>query len=62
DREQGQREFETTKNLTRLIKSIETLRIAFRQDHFDLEGKLSQVPDPRKVIEYLNEIKRWEDS
>lgn len=33
DREQLQREFETTKTLTRLIKSIETLRNTFRQNH-----------------------------
>lgn len=33
DREQGQREHETTKNLQRLIKSIDTLRITFRQNH-----------------------------
>ena len=34
DREQEQREFETTKNLQRLIKSIETLQNTFRQNHF----------------------------
>ena len=33
DREQGQRELETTKSLNRLIKSIETLRATFRQNH-----------------------------
>ncbi len=33
DREQGQREYETTKNLQRLIKSIETFRNTFRQTH-----------------------------
>ncbi len=33
DREQEQREHETTKNLNRLMKSIETLRITFRQNH-----------------------------
>lgn len=33
DREQGQREFETIKNLNRLIKSIETLKNTFRQNH-----------------------------
>jgi hypothetical protein len=33
DREQEQREFETTKNLQRLIKSIETLQNTFRQNH-----------------------------
>lgn len=34
DREQGQREFETTKNLNRIIRSIETLKIQFRQNHW----------------------------
>jgi hypothetical protein len=33
DREQEQREYETTKNLNRLIKSIETLRYVFQQNH-----------------------------
>jgi len=33
DREQEQREFETIKNLNRLIKSIETLQNIFRQNH-----------------------------
>jgi hypothetical protein len=33
DREQEQREFETTKNLHRLSKSMETLKITFRQNH-----------------------------
>jgi hypothetical protein len=33
DREQEQREHETTKNLNRLIKSIETLQNIFRQNH-----------------------------
>lgn len=33
DREQGQREYETTKNLQRLVKSIETLRSTYRQNH-----------------------------
>ncbi len=33
DREQEQRELETTKSLNRLIKSIETLRATFRQNH-----------------------------
>ncbi|CAF3662745.1 unnamed protein product [Rotaria sp. Silwood1] len=62
DREQEQREFETTKNLNRLSKSIETLRNTFRQNHFDLEGKLTQIPDQRKTIEYLSQIKLWEES
>lgn len=33
DREQEQREFETVKNLNRLIKSIEQLKSTFRQIH-----------------------------
>jgi hypothetical protein len=33
DREQEQRELETTKSLNRLIKSIEALRATFRQNH-----------------------------
>ncbi len=33
DNEQEQREFETKKNLQRLVKSIETLRNTFRQNH-----------------------------
>jgi hypothetical protein len=37
DREQEQRELETTKSLQRMIKSIETLRITFRQNHLYVE-------------------------
>ena len=33
DREQEQREHETVKNLSRLMKSIESLRTIFRQNH-----------------------------
>lgn len=33
DREQEQREYETSKNLNRLVHSIETLRNTFRQNH-----------------------------
>lgn len=33
DHDQEQREYDTTKNLQRLIKSVEALRIAFRQNH-----------------------------
>jgi hypothetical protein len=78
DREQEQREYETTKNLNRLIKSIETLRYVFQQNHLyvkksffvlsmnlfrsDLEGKLIQIPDIRKAIEYLAYTKIWEES
>ncbi|CAF1214104.1 unnamed protein product [Rotaria sordida] len=62
DREQEQREFETIKNLNRLNKSIETLRDTFRQNHFDLEGKFIHIPDQRKTIEYLSQIKLWEES
>ncbi|CAF3964124.1 unnamed protein product [Rotaria sp. Silwood2] len=62
DREQEQREFETIKNLNRLSKSIETLRDLFRQNHFDAEGKFTQIPDQRRTIEYLTQIKLWEDS
>ncbi len=33
DREQEQREFETSKSLNRLVYSIQTLRNTFRQNH-----------------------------
>ena len=33
DREQDQRDHETKKNLHRLLKSIETLRTTYRQNH-----------------------------
>jgi hypothetical protein len=33
DREQEQREYETIKNLNRLMKSIETVQNTFRQNH-----------------------------
>jgi ABC-type enterochelin transport system substrate-binding protein len=42
DREQEQREFETIKNLNRLIKSIETLQNTFQQNHlYVLLNKIS---------------------
>ena len=38
DLEQVQREFETSKNLNRLVHSIETLRNTFRHNHlYDLK-------------------------
>lgn len=62
DREQEQREFETVKNLNRLIKSIEQLKSTFRQIHLDADGKFIQVPDIKRAIEYLSSTKHWEES
>ncbi|CAF0912480.1 unnamed protein product [Adineta ricciae] len=61
DREQEQREYETSKNLNRLVHSIETLRNTFRQNHLDPDGKLLSIPDSKKTIEYLTQTRVWEE-
>ncbi|CAF1239746.1 unnamed protein product [Adineta steineri] len=62
DREQEQREFETSKNLNRLAHSIDILRNTFRQNHIDHDGKLKHLPDQKKTIEYLTQTRIWEES
>ncbi|UJR32075.1 hypothetical protein I4U23_019543 [Adineta vaga] len=61
DREQQQREYETSKNLNRLVHSIEILRNTFRQNHLDADGKITHIPDPKKTIEYLTQTRIWEE-